>query len=136
MQHSDVSGSAGNMLEVEKPVADLHSTSSYRLYSSRTGADTALIIQTSVRQQKDTEAFFFFFGSQCAIYLPWSSSTFQSDPHLSEITSLSAHRCQPLTFFFSQDTGNSFYWRSWPADKSPGASLHLSTFLGILKTPA
>lgn len=69
LQRSDVSGSVGNTLKVEKPVADLHSTS-YRLYSTRTGADTALIIQTSVRQQKETEAmffFFFFWQSMCCL---------------------------------------------------------------------
>lgn len=75
-----------------KGSADSHSASSYRLRSPGADTDTVLIIQTSVRQQKEIEATFFFClfsGSQSAVYLPHSKSAFQPDTHLSGIASFS-----------------------------------------------
>lgn len=115
-----------------KGSADSHSASSYRQCSPGADTDTALIIQTSARQQKKIEAMFFLFvGSQSAVYLPHRNSAFQSDPHLSGISSFSLTdvSCSHLS---ANTFDNSFLCTTWPLNKFPRALLHLSTFLGIL----
>lgn len=74
---------------------------SYRLSASpRAHADTALIIQTSARQQKEIEAkfFFIFSGSQSAVYLPRSSSV---GPHLPGILQTLIYHTFDNSFLFS-----------------------------------
>lgn len=82
MQHSDV------YVEPGTESSDSRSASSYGLCSLRTDSDTASIIQTSARQQKEIDAMFFsllFLSTQSGVYLPCESLLIHSNLHFKGI---------------------------------------------------